>query len=87
MAQIVMTEAPGGFGDAYQCPFCGRMTLAKETGEDGMPTSVDVDAPSKCKRCGSPMDIDAAHKYEEDMAAAAAKTPERAAARRRVVKV
>lgn len=86
MANVIMTEAPGG-QDAYQCPYCGHTYLAHVVDESGTVTAQTADAPRNCRRCASPMDVDAAQKYQDEMAEKAAAPVERTLARRRLVKV
>ena len=62
MAQVLVKDAPGGH-EAYQCPYCGHLYLTKVVDEAGQITNQDADAPRNCRRCGSPMDIDAAQKF------------------------
>ena len=45
------------------CPNCSKMYAAEEKGQS-------VETPSKCKRCGSPMDPDKARDFAEKQAAA-----------------
>lgn len=71
MANLVLTEAPGGLGDCYQCPHCGLMSLTKRLDDQGIPTEQDADPPRTCRRCGSPMDLDASQKFQDEQASAA----------------
>lgn len=87
MAQLIVTDAPGGLGDAYQCPHCGRMSLTKRLDDQGIPTDQDAEPPRACVRCGSPMDLDGpkVQEFQDKMAAEAAK--QAPASTRRTVKV
>ena len=85
MAEILLKEAPGGVMDCYQCPTCSQMfsTVAVENGEPQF--SQKVEAPSACRRCGSPMDIGKALAYQNEQAVKDAEVT--LTARRRTVKV
>ena len=72
MAEILITEAPGGLGDCFQCPYCSHMYLASVVDESGVLTGASADPPRECRRCGSPMDIGKAQKFQDDRAEAAA---------------
>ena len=87
MAQLIITDAPGDVGEAYVCPFCGRMVLTKRLDDQGIPTQQDAEPPRNCVRCGSPMDTDgdAAQKFQDAKAAEGMKLAPRGA--RRTVKV
>lgn len=85
--EVLITEIPGGYFEAYQCPFCSKLIPAYEVDSgSGEPIrDSKVDCPRNCPRCGSPMDIEKAKEFEDKMAAAAATLPSRPA--RRTVKV
>lgn len=65
MATLLITEAPGGIGDAFQCPTCGRLSLVKRVDDQGMPTEEDAEPPRTCPRCKSPMDTEGELPNEE----------------------
>lgn len=71
--EIVVVESPGGMGDAYQCPTCSRMYPAEEGG----------DVPQRCRRCGSPMDLERGVEFARKLASEAA-SPKPAQGRRTV---
>ncbi len=55
---LEVREAPGSIGQVAVCPYCSKGYLV----EDARGNPLD-DAPSKCKRCGAPMDIKAAKAF------------------------
>ena len=61
--QVPVIDAPGGTGELYQCPTCSRSYLMQDP-ENG----AQLPPPQICKRCGSPMDIEAAKKYGDQLA-------------------
>ncbi len=79
MAQFYATEAPGGLGDAYQCPYCSMMYLVARKDENGQ----TVPTPRVCSRCGSPMDVEKAQEFQDAQTLTAAPS----APPRRVVRV
>ena len=91
MAEVIMTEAPGGLGDAYQCPYCGHTYLAHVVDEGGQLTAQTADPPRLCRRCGSPMDVtakdggSAAQRFQDEQAAQVKEA--QSLGRRRTVKV
>ena len=90
MASVVMKEAPGIEGekaDCYQCPYFGQMYLAHRVDEQGEITDEKVDPPATCRRCGSPLDLDKAQKFQDDEAGKADIAAPRTVVRRRIAKV
>ena len=85
MAEILVTEAPGGMGECFQCPYCSHMYLASVVDESGVLTGSPADPPRECRRCGSPMDIGKAQKYQDERALEAAAPAARVAQRTRIV--
>ena len=81
MAQVLLTEAPGGLGEVYQCPNCSRTYLAYEVTEAGELTNQPKEPPRTCIRCGSPMDVEKALAFSDEMAEKAAAAPGRATRR------
>ena len=80
MPNVLMTEAPGGLGEAFQCTYCGATYLAHEVVE-GEVTDKPANPPRLCRRCNAPMDYEAALKFADVKAAEAAAAPTRASRR------
>jgi len=59
MGEVHTSEIPGGMGDAYECPYCSRGYPRRDL-EDH-----EVHCPPTCRRCGSPMDIEASLAFAE----------------------
>ena len=65
MSELKLKEA-NGLNYAC-CPHCGRMYQAEKEGQE--PGSrIPVDIPSKCQRCGAPMDYDKAQGFGDTLA-------------------
>ena len=85
MAEIQITDVPGEMGEAFQCPYCSQMYLAYAVDESGAPTGDTADPPRECRRCGSPMDVGKAQKFQDDRALESAGAAPRPSQRTRVV--
>lgn len=59
MAQVLVKEAPGGLGEAYQCGYCGMTYLAHAVVDGEVDPNVTADPPKECRRCHAPMDYEA----------------------------
>lgn len=57
MAQVYVTEIPGGDAQAWQCPNCSRAYPMRDE------QARETQCPAKCSRCGGPMDIEKALEF------------------------
>ena len=71
MGHVYVTEIPGGDGLAWQCPYCSLSYPMQD--ELGHPR----EGPAKCKRCGSPMDLDSSLEFANERARQVASLPSR----------
>ena len=69
MAEVYITEIPGGERQAWQCPYCSRMYVTRD--EEGR----ELECPANCRRCGSPMDVGKAQAFQDMKAAESASKP------------
>jgi hypothetical protein len=87
---LELMEAPGGAGPFALCPNCSRMYKAHlmepdptdrlNPGKERAVVNYD-EVPTTCRRCGSPMDIEAQVSFSEKQAVQAAAGPGRAGRR------
>lgn len=62
MAEVYMADAPGGDMQVYECPYCSRSHPTID--EEGRPQ----ECPNVCRRCGSPMDVEASRSFADTKA-------------------
>jgi len=72
MAQVIVTDAPGGLGDVYRCPTCSMGYPSFDDQQGGYDERGNiihpVRPPDTCKRCGSPMDVEKGKLFQDQMA-------------------
>lgn len=73
--KVEVVEEPGTGLPVAQCPYCSNGYLAYDAEQDE-----PIQTPTKCRRCGAPMDWDAVHNqggYADKQADEALKAPPR----------